>query len=88
MNYYISDLHLFCKSQTKQGQNYDNRPFETVAEMNAYFLERWNRKINNGDTVHILGDIALRGRDNALIALVAQLRGKKVLVRGNHVIYS
>jgi len=27
MNYYIADLHLFCKNQTKQGQNYDHRPF-------------------------------------------------------------
>lgn len=84
MNYYISDLHLLCKNQTKQGLNYDNRPFKDVDEMHRYILERWNAKVNNGDTVYILGDIALRGRSDTLIALVAQLRGKKVLVRGNH----
>ena len=84
MNYYISDLHLCCTSQTKEGQNYDNRPFETTDEMHWYILEHWNRKVTNGDTVYILGDIALRGNSNKLIALVAQLRGKKVLVKGNH----
>lgn len=85
MNYYISDLHFFCESQTNEGYvNYDNRPFDTVEEMNANMLERWNRKITNADTVYILGDIAFRGKNEALIALVAQLRGKKVLVKGNH----
>lgn len=84
MTYYISDLHLMCKSQTKQGPNYDNRPFETVEEMNQYILEQWNARVTNGDTVYILGDIALRGKSNALIALVAQLKGRKILVKGNH----
>ena len=85
MNYNISDLHFFCQSQTNEGHvNYDDRPFATVEEMNEQMLERWNRKITNGDTVYILGDMALRGRNDALIALVAQLRGKKVLVKGNH----
>lgn len=84
MNFYISDLHLFCKSQTQQGHNYDNRPFETVEEMNDYILKRWNTRITNADTVYILGDIALRGSNGPLIGLVAQLKGKKVLVLGNH----
>ena len=84
MNFYISDLHLFCKSQTKQGQNYDNRPFETVEEMHDYILNRWNGRVTNADTVYILGDIALRGGNGPLIGLVAQLKGKKVLIKGNH----
>ena len=52
--------------------------------MNQYILERWNAKINNGDTVYILGDMAMRGKNSALLALVAQLKGKKILFRGNH----
>ena len=51
MNYYIGDLHLFNRNQTDEGRNYDRRPFATVEEMNQYILERWNAKINNGDTV-------------------------------------
>ncbi len=85
MNYYISDLHFFCQSQTNDGAvNYDNRPFANVEEMNDYMLKRWNQKITNADTVYILGDMAFRGKNDALIGLVAQLRGKKVFVKGNH----
>ena len=84
MNYYIGDLHLFNRNQTDEGRNYDRRPFATVEEMNQYILERWNAKINNGDTVYILGDMAMRGKNSALLALVAQLKGKKILFRGNH----
>lgn len=84
MNYYIADMHLFCTSQTRAGINFDNRPFENPTEMHECFLGKWNCKITNGDTVYILGDISIRGRNDALIALVAQLKGKKVLVKGNH----
>ena len=84
MNFYISDVHLFCKSQTNQGVNYDNRPFETVDEMNQHIVQRWNTRVTNADKVYILGDLALRGRSGALIGLVAQLKGRKILVIGNH----
>lgn len=62
MNYFIGDLHLFNRNQTGEGVNYDGRPFATVAEMNQYILEHWNAKITNGDTVYILGDMAMRGK--------------------------
>lgn len=84
MNYYISDLHLFCTSQTQAGANYDNRPFANLDEMHNYFLTRWNTKVTNADKVYILGDIALRGRHTPLVGLVAQLKGRKILVKGNH----
>lgn len=85
MNYYIADMHLFCKSQTQEGRlNFDNRPFKTTEEMNQHFLQEWNKQITNGDTVYILGDMSLRGGNDELIALVAQLKGKKILVKGNH----
>lgn len=85
MNYFIADLHFYCKSQTNDGNvNYDNRPFADLDEMHDVMLRRWNAKVTNGDTVYILGDISMRGRNDALIALVAQLKGKKVLVKGNH----
>ena len=85
MNYYISDLHFFCRSQTNDGfVNYDRRPFANCEEMHDTLLHRWNKKVTNGDTVYILGDMARRGRNDALIGLVAQLRGRKVLIKGNH----
>lgn len=84
MNYYISDMHFFHKNVTKEGNNFDNRPFNSLSEMHQYMKEKWNSKITNGDTVYILGDIAMRGTNEELIALVAQLKGRKVLIKGNH----
>lgn len=80
MNYYISDLHLFHPAAL----DFDKRPFNTIEEMNEEVLKNWNETVNNGDTVYILGDISLKGKSEELISLVARLRGKKILVKGNH----
>ena len=81
MNYYISDLHFCCASQLAgSGSGYDEREYKTLEEMHADMLARWNRKVTNGDTVYILGDISKRGKSEELIALVAQLKGHKILV--------
>lgn len=80
MNYYISDLHLFHEAAIR----FDDRPFRNLEEMHAEIVKRWNEKVNNGDTAYILGDVSMRGKNEDLIALVAILKGKKVLIRGNH----
>lgn len=80
MNYYISDLHLFHAASIR----FDNRPFESLEEMHDVILQNWNAKVTNGDTVYILGDVSMRGKSEDLIALVARLKGRKVLVLGNH----
>ena len=80
MNYYISDLHLFHKNAIE----FDNRPFQTLEEMHEAILNNWNERVTNGDMVYILGDLSYRGRNEDLIALVARLKGRKVLVKGNH----
>lgn len=33
MNYYISDLHLFHKNVTREGKDFDDRPFDNLEEM-------------------------------------------------------
>ena len=75
MNYYISDLHLFHEAAIR----FDDRPFRDLQEMHTEIVKRWNEKVNNGDTVYILGDVSMRGKNEDLIALVAILKGKKVL---------
>ena len=84
MNYYISDLHFFHKNVTGEGNGFDGRPYATLEEMHEDMQTRWNRKVTNGDTVYILGDVSLRGRWEELIALVSTLKGHKILIRGNH----
>ncbi len=84
MNYYISDLHLFHKNVTSEGNNFDDRPFECLVEMHAVIKDKWNAKVTNGDTVYILGDLAMRGTQEDLIAYVSTLKGHKVMIKGNH----
>lgn len=72
MNYYISDLHLFHEASIR----FDNRPFGYLDEMHEAVVSRWNNKVNNGDTVYILGDMSMRGKKEDLISLVATLKVK------------
>ena len=58
MNYYISDLHFLHKNCIQ----FDERPFSDIEEMQRVMVEKWNRKITNGDTVYILGDVSMRGK--------------------------
>lgn len=80
MNYYISDLHLFHDNSIK----FDKRPFANLESMHSTIVSNWNARVTNGDSVYILGDMSMRGRNEDLIALVAILKGKKILVKGNH----
>ena len=52
--------------------------------MHAVMKEKWNAEVTNGDTVYILGDVALHSGNDALISFVATLKGRKVLIKGNH----
>lgn len=80
MKYYISDLHLFHENAIR----FDRRPFTSIEQMHDTILKNWNDRVMNGDYVYILGDVSLRGKNEDLIALVARLKGRKVLIRGNH----
>ena len=80
MNYYISDLHLFHEASIK----FDNRPFGSLEEMHSTILSNWNGTVTNGDTVYILGDVSMRGKSEDLISFVARLKGRKILIKGNH----
>lgn len=76
-NFYISDLHIGCMNK------YEGRSLETDKELK----EKWNKTVTNADTVYILGDIGRCGtnKDNEyLVSFIATLKGKKILVRGNH----
>lgn len=75
--FYISDLHFGCISK------YDGRTLET----DKVIKENWNKVVTNADTVYILGDVGRAGtnKENEYLASsLAALKGKKVLVKGNH----
>ena len=52
--------------------------------MHSEIIKRWNKKVTNGDDVYILGDIGSRGYQNMHVELIAQLKGRKHLIIGNH----
>lgn len=60
-----------------------DRPFESIEQMDSVLIERWNRKVTNGDTVYILGDLMFRNKKPPEEYL-RQLKGKKHLIIGNH----
>lgn len=78
-NLYISDTHFSHGNVIK----YDNRPFASVTEMDEYLIEQWNKKVNKDDTVNIIGDFCW-GKANRWLEILEQLKGNKVLIKGNH----
>ena len=74
-----ADLHLGHANIIR----YCRRPFADVSAMDDALVQRWNEVVAPGDTVWVLGDVAL-GRIDASLARVARLAGTKLLVTGNH----
>lgn len=79
MNYYISDLHLGHANILKL----DNRPFTSIEQHDHELIRRWNSVVTKDDTVYILGDLCWK-KENEWARIISQLKGKKVLIRGNH----
>ena len=77
--WFIGDLHLGHRNIIK----YCSRPFDDVNQMNEILIQNWNKKIGVEDRVFVLGDFALCGKDK-IIEFGNQLKGKKILIMGNH----
>ena len=57
------------------------RPFSSCEEMDETMVERWNAKVNKGDTIYHLGDVVI---PRASLKIFDRLNGRKILIRGNH----
>ena len=62
---------------------YENRPFKCIDAMNNSMVGEWNDHISEDDIVFHLGDVSF-GLVDDTIKLCQKLKGKKVLIRGNH----
>ena len=78
--FYIADWHYGHANIIR----FDNRPFQTLEEMNAALVARWNGAVDPEDTVYVLGDMFCRADAAEAVGVLRTLKGKKVLVRGNH----
>lgn len=80
----ISDWHFNHDREFVWGA----RGFHTVQEMNEAIVARHNSKVRPGDTVYVLGDCALGGGDQQILAenkkLIESLNGNIHIIQGNH----
>ena len=80
MIYFTSDLHLGHRGAIKMCE----RPFADIEEMNRTLIQNINARVQKHDTLYILGDIAHRTPVEEVNQMIAQMNGKKILIRGNH----
>lgn len=72
--YFIADTHFSDETIIK----YENRPFQSVSEMNSKIIHQWNTIVEKNDIVYILGDF---GADKNEFSILNQLNGEKYLVK-------
>lgn len=78
--FFTSDLHFGHENVIR----FDNRPFDTVEEMDAELIRRWNAKVGKGDLVYVLGDMIWKTRNCDAETLIRSLNGQIILIKGNH----
>lgn len=52
--------------------------------MDKALIDNWNSVVNEGDRVYVLGDVAINRR---CLSTLGSLKGRLVLVKGNHDIF-
>lgn len=78
--YAIADTHFGHENVIKYG----NRPFQDALEMDEQLIASWNSVVDEDDLVYVLGDFTLSRRIDVIANLVNRLKGRKVLIMGNH----
>lgn len=77
---YISDQHFSHRNIIR----YDDRPFNSVEEMDEAMISMWNDEVSEKDTTYILGDVIWQSREEDWERILKALKGKKFIVKGNH----
>lgn len=63
---------------------YCNRPFASSLEMNNTIISNWNKVVGEHDLVYHLGDFCFGREEREIEAVLRQLKGKIILIKGNH----
>ena len=71
----IADPHLGHRNICKY------RPFDTMEEHEQHIVDEWNSVVHKRDVVYVLGDAVF---DSKSLYRIGQMKGRKILVRGNH----
>jgi len=81
MKLYISDQHFFHENANN---SLDHRGFPDVRTMNQYMIDQWNKKVQGGDIIYVLGDMFWTNEAAQINAVLNRLKGKICLIEGNH----
>lgn len=74
-----ADLHFGDASIIE----YEKRPFSSVEAMDEALIANWNCAVSDNDTIIVAGDFSSHGAERTT-EILKQLKGRKILVRGNH----
>lgn len=77
MIYYAADTHFSYEPLVER------RGFGSAAQMDEALIEKWNETVSDEDTVYLVGDIGYNG-GFVPGQILARLKGRKHLIRGNH----
>jgi calcineurin-like phosphoesterase family protein len=77
--FFTSDTHFDDEYVIR----YFNRPFNSVDEMNAVIVEKWNSVVTENDMVYHLGDFTLDDIDH-FTKWVSRLNGNIKILPGSH----
>lgn len=77
--WFISDLHLGHANILQHSKG--KRQGSNIVEHDQWIVDCWNSKVQKGDVVYVLGDVAWNHQS---LKLLNKMLGQKFLVRGNH----
>ncbi|YP_010843616.1 phosphoesterase [Listeria phage WIL-1] len=77
-----SDTH-FNHDNILKFEPYRGDKYVFIDDMNSQFIMEWNDTVNDNDVVIFMGDFAL-GDEEKAVKIMNALRGKKIIIRGNH----
>lgn len=77
--FFIADPHFGHKAIIE----YENRPFQSVEEMDESLIKNWNSVVTKHDKIFLLGDLSFYDNDKTS-EIVNRLKGIKYLILGNH----
>ena len=80
--FFIGDLHLGHKNVLKFEATHG---FSSLEEREGYIIGQWCSCVRKNDLVFVLGDVAF---ETEKLEVMLSLPGRKILIRGNHDVFS
>lgn len=84
--FFISDTHFTHKNILSFTDSAGKiiRKFSSIEEMDELMVDNWNKVVRPQDRVYHMGDVVMNRK---ALPILNRLKGKKVLIKGNHDIF-